>query len=480
MKRQGDQRLTDAQLDQARRDPAVFADLVLHEPLWEHQIEVVRSDARTRVLCWGRRAGKTRVFGVTALHRMFSVPGSRVMMVSAGRTSVVRSHREIAAMARGPVAGQSIEDDQVMTLRLSNGSVLESVTQSVTAVRSADVDVLIVDEAGFVEESVWDAAEPTIIARPGSRVLMASTPWRGAGHFFHDTWRQGMERPDDQVRSWHLPSTASPLVDAVQLEAIRERRAPDVFAREYLAEWSAASGAFFESSEIDDATRDGLLVEGEPGGEEFAAAAAGLGTVSAGVDWGMRRDAHALVVISALPDDDERGRVRYAVRFVEERYRMPYEGWIERLAVLCGPAGFQVVRVVAETNGVGQMPTSVLERRLWEVTGRQVVEPVSTTAKLKEDAFGFARLLLQQGRLQVPKHPALLQQLRGLEFEVSDAGNLRLAVPDRVGHDDVAMAFAFALLPLMDAELVPVSEGIVTAEDLFDEVAETGSYIPSF
>ena len=57
-----------------------------------------------------------------------------------------------------------------------------------------------------------------------------------------------------------------------------------------------------KSAEIDDATRDGLLVEEEPGTDEFGAAAQGLGTVSAGVDWGMRRDAHAQVVISALPE----------------------------------------------------------------------------------------------------------------------------------------------------------------------------------
>lgn len=466
--------LTDLELDRARRDPAVFADLVLHEPLWEHQHTVVQSVARYRVLCAGRRAGKTRVFGVLALHRMFAVPGSRVLMVSAGRTSVVRTHREIAAMARGPVAGASIEDDQVMTLRLSNGSVLESVTQSVNAVRSADVDLLIIDEAGFVEQTVWESAEPTIGARPQARVLVASTPWRGPGHFFHDLWRQGMDRPDSEVQSWHWPSTVSPWVAANRewLEGMRARSAPDYFEREYLAEWTAASGAFFESSEIDDATRDGLLVGGEPGGEEFGVAAAELGTVSAGVDWGMRRDAHALVVISALPEKDEQGRTRYAVRFVEERYRMTYEAWIERLALLCGPLGFEVVRLVAETNGVGQMPTSVLERRLWDVTGRQVVEPVATTARLKEDAFGFARLLLQQGRLELPKHPALLQQLRGLEFEVSDAGNMRISVPDRVGHDDVAMAFAFALLPLMDHELVPAHDQVVVDDDLDDELAD--------
>lgn len=469
--------LTDTELDRARRDPVAFADLVLHEPLWDHQLDVVRSEARYRVLCAGRRAGKTRVFGVLALWRMFAVPGTRVLMVSAGRTSVVRTHREIAAMARGVLGGSSIEDDQVMTLRLTNGSVLESVTQSVNAVRSADVDLLIIDEAGFVEQTVWESAEPTIGARPGARVLVASTPWRGPGHFFHDLWRQGMDRPDGEVESWHWPSTVSPWVQAnlTWLEGMRGRSAPDYFDREYLAEWTSASGSFFESSEIDDATRDDLLVDAAD--PEWLAQ---LGWVTAGVDFGMRRDANALVVISALLEPDERGRTVYAVRFVEERFRLAYEAWIERLVELAGPGGFAVGRMVAEVSGVGQMPVAVLERRLWETTGRQMVEPISTTARLKEDLFGFARLLLQQGRLLLPKHPSLLQQMRGLEFEISDAGNMRIAVPDRVGHDDVAMALAFALLPLMGAEMVPVDETIHTLAEFDDEIANVGSYIPGF
>ena len=352
-----------------------------------------------------------------------------------------------------------------MTLTLSNGSILESVTQSVTAVRSADVDVLVVDEAAYVDEAVWDAAAAEMIARPGSQVLMASTPWRGPGHFFHDTSRAGMDGSPG-VESWHLPSTASPLVDVAELALIRDRRAPDVFAREYEAEWTAASGSFFDSDEIDGATTDGLEVD-----VADADAVAGAGVVVGGVDFGMRRDAHALVVIGALPEPDKRGRARYAVRLVEERYRMGYEPWIERLAALSGPGGFAFGTVAAEANGVGQMPTAVLGRRLWEVTGRDVVASLTTTAQLKEGLFGFANLLLQQGRLLLPKHAALLTQLRALEFETTDSGVTRIAVPDRVGHDDVAMAFAFALQPLMAGEFVPFVEDqeIYGIEDVLGE-----------
>jgi hypothetical protein len=160
------------------------------------------------------------------------------------------------------------------------------------------------------------------------------------------------------------------------------------------------------------------------------------------------------------------------VPWVEERFGTSYETWIDRLVDVAAGFTFQVLS--AETNGVGQMPTQVLARRLWEVSNRDVVEPVATTARLKEDAFGFVKLLLQQGRLALPRHPGLLRQLAALEFSMTEAGLLRIAVPERSGHDDMAMSLALAVLPLMAGELVPVVDQVVEVEDAWsdeDEVA---------
>lgn len=437
--------LTDAELDRCRHDPEVFADLVLGEPLWPHQLEVVRSGARYRVLNAGRRAGKTRVFGVLVLWTMFRRPGARVLMVSAGRTSVVRSHREIAGMARGPVAGASVEDDQVMTLTLSNGSTLESVTQSVNAVRSADADLLVIDEAGFVEQLVWESAEPVIGARPGARVLIASTPWRGPGHFFHDLWRQGMSRPDREVASWHWPSSVSPLVDAEWLAGVRERNTADYYAREFLAEWTDEAGSYFSSEELDAATGDYELMSPEDVAGELEART--LWPCVAGLDWGMRRDANAAVLVSPLEDGGANadvlgvgGRALY-VPWLVARYGWDYQQFIDYLVELCRAYSPHVV--VSEMNGPGDFPTTTLRNQLAEAGLMPPwVAGVSTTARSKQTAFGTLKMLMQTKRIVLPRHPELLAQLRGLEFEQTDAGNMRINVPDRVGHDDLAMALA--------------------------------------
>ena len=105
--------------------------------------------------------------------------------------------------------------------------------------------------------------------------------------------------------------------------------------------------------------------------------------------------------------------------------------------------GYRLTRIATETNGVGQMPSDELARQLRFRFGKVV--PVTTTAASKEDGFGAIKVMLGQGRLALPRHPALLAQLSSLEYEERDSGTLRIEVPPRSGHDDIEMALMLAV-----------------------------------
>jgi len=459
-------------LDRARLDPAVFAEVLVKLPLWPHQLEVAASNARYRIICAGRRAGKTRVFGVLSLHQAFAKARSKVLIVSAGDVASKRMFADIAGMAASSSLSVSVADETKSLLTLSNGSQIECVPASMSQVRSAEADLLIVDEAGFVAQSIWDAAEPVIVARAGSRVLMCSTPWGTADHFFRVLWRLGTDAPDEQVQSFHWPSTVSPLVDQELLEQIRERTAPLKFAREYLAEFVDEAGAYFTMAELEAATGDYELVDPDVAPE----AAAAVGAVVGGIDWGSgRRDANALTVVAALAEVDERGRVRYWLPWLEERFDLSYDGWIGRLVELASV--FRFARLSSEQVGIGDMPTQVLSKDLWSAGSPNLVEGVWTSARLKENAFGFIHLLLQQGRLVLPRHPGLLKQLGALEYAVGESGSMRIAVPERAGHDDLVMSLALAVLPLMGNELVPAPSGVVDMGDVDPDLDGDMSYM---
>lgn len=443
-------------------DVSVFAERLLGEPLWAHQLEFARSPARYRVVCAGRQVGKSRGLAVIALHAAATHRNYGVLLVSAGEVASRRLLEECAALATAsPLLRGSVLDESKGSLTLSNGSVIRSVPASQRQIRGWPVDLLIVDEAGFIDTEVWRAAEPAIIARPGSRVILASTPWGGPDHFFRQLWQRGMRAPDGQVAAWHWPSSVSPMVDEGLLEQIREREAPHYFAREFLAEWTDDTGAFFTSVELEAATTDFELLSPE------VAVARRLVNVVGGVDWGSRNDANTLAVIGAAPDPfDEKGRLRYRVVWLEEHFRLSYDAWIDRLVEVAGMYPFAAL--AAETNGVGDYPTIQLSQQL-ALRGRYVVVPVQTTAKLKQDGFGLIQLLMQQGRLELPPHPGLLRQLSALEFERTESGLMRIAVPDRVGHDDLAMALCLAVLQLGRNELPPAP--VVWDEQDDDEFA---------
>lgn len=457
----------------AATDPGEFAQRLLGAPLWPHQRRLARSPARYRIVCAGRQVGKSRTLAVIALHEAATRRNITVLLISAGETASRRLLEDCAGLATAsPLLSGSVLDESKSQLVLSNGSKILSVPASARQIRGWAVDLLILDEAGFIDPEIWRAAEPSIIARPGSRVILCSSPWGGPDHFFRALWRRGMDAPDGQVEGWHWPSSVSPLVDDALLEVIRERESDSYFRREYLAEWLDDSGAYFTSAELDAAATVDVMVAPADG--------AALGGVVGGVDWGFARDANALTVIAGRPDADERGRKRFWVPFVAERFALPFDAWIDELVAASDTRlgeGFRFERLVCELNGVGQMPSQVLAKRFAELGQPAVVWPVTTDTRLKEDAFGYLRILLQQGRIELPREPSLLRQLRSLEFEQLPGGGLRIAVPERAGHDDAAMSLCLALTAVMGNDLAPEpATQILGTADLLGEEWDEDSW----
>jgi len=426
-------------LRRARDDAGTFAELLIGAPLWPHQLEVARSPARIRALCSGRQAGKSRTLAVLALWEAFRAPGRFVLVLSAGDNAAKDLLADCAGMATSsPLLAGSVLDENSRELLLSNGSSIRSVPASQRQVRGKSVDVLILDEAAFVDHDVWTAAQYTVIARPDSRVLLASTPWGRADRFFAVAYRAG-QRGEPGFESFHWPSTVSPMVDADLLALWRRTSTDREYRREVLAEWVEDAGAYFTAAELEGSIVDSVLLDPD---------AARSCPVVAGVDWGFA-DANALALITM---DERLARERgldQAVRvvpWVEEHYGMPYVAFIERV-VDVGDTWrdrFEYSAVVSEQNGVGAMPTEALARRLGERNVGGHVVGVHTDARLKENAFGQLKLWAQQGLLALPRLPALLGQLAALEYEMTDAGATKISVPERAGHDDLAMALALA------------------------------------
>lgn len=433
----------------AREDVEFFARVLTGEELWPHQLRLAMSVARIVCACIGRQAGKSRTLAVLALWHAFRSPGYRVLVLSAGDDAAKDLLAEIRRLAGSALLAGSIVDDTASTITLSNGSTIRCVPQSEKQVRGKTIDLLIIDEAAYVDEEIWRAARYTILARPGSRVFMVSTPRGRRDRFFAKHYhlaKPGMgpvEGPGGvSVESFHWPSTVSPLVDEALVEFWRATDDPRVFTREVEAEWGDEAGQYFTAAELDDCVAPFEMIHPERARGQLAVS---------GVDWGGRVDSNALAVLGVLADGNlnprEVDEPTFVVAWAGERLGSMNE-WARDVARWSDPVadGFEMRAVASEMNGVGTGPTELLQEsmRLRGVSAWRA-KPVWTTTARKQNAFGVLKLLLDQHRVVLPAEPVLRRQLEALEFETTEAGSTKISVPVAKGHDDVAMALAQAL-----------------------------------
>ena len=88
------------------------------------------------------------------------------------------------------------EENNKLSLRLSNGSIIKATSASSDAGRSEAVSLLLIDEAAFIDQigEIWASAQQTLATGGGAIVL--STPY-GTGNWFHKTWVSAENKEND-------------------------------------------------------------------------------------------------------------------------------------------------------------------------------------------------------------------------------------------------------------------------------------------
>jgi hypothetical protein len=142
------------------------------------------------------------------------------------------------------------EENNKLSLRLSNGSVIKATSASSDAGRSEAVSLLLIDEAAFIEQidGIWASAQQTLATGGGAIVL--STPY-GTGNWFHKTWVSA-ENNENDFLPIRLPWNVHPERD----EEWRKRQDellgdPRMAAQECDCDFSTSGDIVFHSEWID-------------------------------------------------------------------------------------------------------------------------------------------------------------------------------------------------------------------------------------
>ena len=84
----------------------------------------------------------------------------------------------------------TLEEDNRLSFTLSNGSRVVSLPGTGETVRGFSApDLIVEDEAAYVEDSFYSAVRP-MLAVSGGRLILMSTPHGKRGHFY-EAWRDG-------------------------------------------------------------------------------------------------------------------------------------------------------------------------------------------------------------------------------------------------------------------------------------------------
>ena len=190
------------------------------------------------MLVCGRRWGKTRLGVVEAL--AVALRGGRVWWVAPVYSQALIAWRLLGPMARQIPGAVPRESEHVLRLP-GGGEVWCKSADRPDALRGEGLDLLVMDEADFVDEAVWtESLRATLSDRKG-RALFISSP-RVEGGWFHRLFLEG-QRPGGDVQSWSFPSVTNPHLDPAEIDAARRQLPSIVFRRESEADFVSAAGA---------------------------------------------------------------------------------------------------------------------------------------------------------------------------------------------------------------------------------------------
>lgn len=426
------------------------------------QAEIALDRHRFRVLCCGRRFGKTTL-AIEEMKACAALRTARVCYIA----PTFQQARDIAwnqLKADCKSAALNINESR-LEIRLANVHGTESLLvlrgwEAVETLRGQQFDLVILDEVASMRNFwlLWqEVVRPTLTDTKGE-ALFISTP-KGFNHFY-DLYN--IQEKDVDYKSYHFSTYDNPHIPVEEIEKARSELSPERFAQEYLADFKKTEGLVYK--EFDRAKH---LYTDIPQGT-------GIVEKIAGVDFGFTNPC-------AIPE--------IGIDATDTWWIQPPE-YYER-----GKTDAQVAEYVAAKafNAVypdPEAPAAILEMRKRGVNVRDVVKGKDSI----ENGISAVRERLKAGKLRL--HASCLNYI--LEFETysypdkKDAHNENEVPIDEGNHFLDAIRYPIMMRSRRNAQasvryaqssmprnnLNPFPQGAPVAHELQDKPRFAQTYVP--
>lgn len=234
------------------------------DPLpWQEQYLPEERDA---VILKGRQIGASTSGACKGVRFAASRPGTLVAIVSPSQ----KQSTEVKERARGQIErlGLQLDRDSETILQLHNRSRIMSLPGTAKSVRGWSADLLILDEAAFLDPETFLAARATVAAT-GGQVIVQSTPAGPFGHFYDlfaeavpvgeayvEDPETGNRYPDPTVKlvSFRVSSEDQPTITPEFLARERATLSEEDYAQEYLGRFAPPGAGLVDPARLKAAT----------------------------------------------------------------------------------------------------------------------------------------------------------------------------------------------------------------------------------
>lgn len=295
---------------------------------------------------------------------------------------------------------------------------------------------VVMDEAAFFRDKdsgvvndaeIFKAVRPRIA--PDGQLLVPSTPFLPSG-VLYEFFESDYGKPKNALVA-HAPThLLNPSPHILEQIASERERDPENAKREFDAEFvSGGLSNYFDPEVIKSSAKLlGLGREATPGAE-----------LAACLDAGFRSDSSALAIVQRVGD------VVSVLDLLELR---PEPGKPLKPSAVCAAFAERLQRYAIERVAADAFYVEAIREYLASADIAVDELPAGNTGKAEQ--FSGTRTYLHERRLELPQHPGLLRDLRGIVSRPAPGGGLTITSPRRAtgGHGDIASALVGAIWQL--------------------------------
>ena len=273
-----------------------------------------------------------------------------------------------------------------------------------------------------IGKEVWSAiVQPIMTANPNAWTWFIGTP-KGRRDLFHkyNYAKQNMDSGTPEKPSqWYasiLKASESGIISKEGLDEAKKTTTEDFFKQEYECEFLEGAGSFFKGIDfcLWDAKGEDALIHPKK-------------RYKLGIDWAKVND---YTVIT--PIDLNTFKVLRQERFNQIDYNL------QKSRAEAAYLRHNKARVTMDHTGIGGPIFDDL------VTKIPKLEPFDFTEQSRRDLLTNLQILIEQRKIKIPDDEILLAELRSFQYQLTDKGKVRIAVPDSQ-HDDCVMSLALAV-----------------------------------